>query len=167
MFETSSSLLNFDLPTPECITIPLVLYSSSPAFASSTAFLTFVVTVPSFGFGIKPLGPSTWPSLPTLAIISGVAIHLSKSVNPPCTFSTNSSPPIISAPASLASSCLSALANTQTLTTLPKLLGNCILPLTFCSPFLGSTFTLIAISIVSSNFAVDVLIATSTPSSKE
>ena len=26
MFETSSSLLNFDLPTPECITIPLVLY---------------------------------------------------------------------------------------------------------------------------------------------
>jgi len=56
--------------------------------------------------------------------MSGVEMHLSKSVKPALTFSTNSSPPTISAPASLASSCLSALANTQTLITLPKLFGN-------------------------------------------
>ena len=32
-----------------------------------------IVTVPDFGFGIKPFGPKTLPNLPTTPIISGVA----------------------------------------------------------------------------------------------
>lgn len=40
----------------------------------------------------------------TLGIISGVAINLSKSMNPPLIRSIKSSPPIISAPAFFASS---------------------------------------------------------------
>ncbi len=40
------------------------------------------VTVPVFGFGIRPRGPSTRPSRPTLPIWSGVAIATSKSVKP-------------------------------------------------------------------------------------
>lgn len=37
------------------------------------ALVTSMVTVPAFGFGIKPLGPSTRPRRPTTPIISGVA----------------------------------------------------------------------------------------------
>ena len=41
-----------------------------------------LVTVPVFGLGIRPRGPSTLPSLPTDRIMSGVAITASKSVQP-------------------------------------------------------------------------------------
>jgi hypothetical protein len=44
------------------------------ALAAFTASATFGVTVPSFGFGIRPLGPSTLPRRPTRPIMSGVAI---------------------------------------------------------------------------------------------
>src|SRR3954469_19361164 len=57
-----------------------VRYSTLPAFDSSTALATSIVTVPTFGFGILPCGPSTRPSLPTTGIMSGVAIATSKSV---------------------------------------------------------------------------------------
>ena len=59
-----------------------VRYSSLPAFASRTALATSNVTVPVFGFGIRPRGPRMRPSLPTLPIWSGVAIATSKSVKP-------------------------------------------------------------------------------------
>ena len=99
--------------------------------------------------------------------MSGVEIHLSKSTNPFSTFSTSSSDPTMSAPASLASCCLSSDANTQTFTFFPKLFGSLILPRTFCSPFLGSIFKFMQISIVSLNLVVAVLIAISTASSTE
>ena len=38
-------------------------YSSLPAFASETALPTSIVTVPVFGFGMSPRGPSTRPEL--------------------------------------------------------------------------------------------------------
>ena len=41
------------------------------------------VTVPTLGFGIRPRGPSIWPSLPTTRIASGLAITTSKSRSPP------------------------------------------------------------------------------------
>src|ERR1051326_4158542 len=57
------------------------------------------VTVPSLGFGIRPRGPSTLPSLPTVTIMSGDAITRSKSIWPAWTFSARSSAPTMSAPA--------------------------------------------------------------------
>ena len=73
----------------------------------------FGVTVPVFGFGIRPRGPSTLPSLPTARIMSGVATTASKSIQPPWILSTSSSPPTTSAPASCASFCLSRAGNRQ------------------------------------------------------
>src|SRR6185437_7511979 len=40
-----------------------------PALAFFTAVTTSAVTEPSFGFGIRPRGPSSWPSLPTTRIV--------------------------------------------------------------------------------------------------
>ena len=71
-----------------------------------------MVTVPTLGFGIMPRGPSTLPSRPTSGIRSGVAMQRSKSILPPCTFSTRSSAPTTSAPAAFASSALAPRANT-------------------------------------------------------
>ena len=67
--------------------------STLPALISVTACATFGVTVPVFGFGIRPRGPSTLPSLPTARIMSGVATTASKSFQPPLILSTSSSPP--------------------------------------------------------------------------
>src|SRR5699024_3962467 len=55
------------------------LYSILPALMSLIAFGTSIVTVPAFGFGIRPFGPSTRPRRPTTPIISGVATTTSKS----------------------------------------------------------------------------------------
>ena len=54
-----------------------------PALISLTAFAMSGVTVPVFGFGMRPRGPSTLPSLPTARIMSGVATTASKSIQPP------------------------------------------------------------------------------------
>ena len=70
-----------------------------PPLMSETAFATSGVTVPVFGFGIRPRGPSTRAMRPTLAIWSGVAIAASKSRKPPWIFSIRSSLPTSSAPA--------------------------------------------------------------------
>ena len=75
--------------------------STLPALISLTACVTFGVTVPVLGFGIRPRGPSTFPSLPTTRIMSGVATTASKSSQPPAILSTISSPPTESAPASV------------------------------------------------------------------
>ena len=91
---TSFSVSKETFPTGTC-TIPAfsVLYSILPAFISFTVFAISKVTVPSFGFGIKPLGPSILPSFPTIPITSGVATDLSKSSHPLEIFSTRSSAP--------------------------------------------------------------------------
>ena len=53
-----------------------------------TALPTSIVTVPAFGFGIRPFGPSTFRSLPTSRIMSGVATSASNSMEPSWIFAT-------------------------------------------------------------------------------
>lgn len=69
-------------------------YSILPALISSTALATSMVTVPAFGLGIRPLGPSTRPKRPTTPIMSGVATTTSNSNHPSfCIRGMSSSPP--------------------------------------------------------------------------
>lgn len=49
------------------------------SFNIADCFLTSIVTVPLFGFGIRPLGPRILAIRPTKPIMSGVVIHTSKS----------------------------------------------------------------------------------------
>ena len=56
-----------------------VRYSTLPALASLTALATSKVTVPDLGLGMRPRGPRMRPSLPTVPIMSGVAMATSKS----------------------------------------------------------------------------------------
>ena len=86
--------------------------------------------------------------------MSGVAIQRSKLISPPLTFSTRSSAPTTSAPAALASSAFAPRANTPTRTERPVPFGSVTTPRTIWSACLGSTPRFIAISIVSSNFAL-------------
>src|SRR5262249_54497794 len=113
MFCTRWSAGNDALPTPAC-TMPAfsTRNSTEPLCAPLTAVVTSMVPVPTFGFGIMPRGPNTLPSRPTSGMRSGVAMQRSKSMLPPCTFSTRSSAPTTSAPAALASSALAPRANT-------------------------------------------------------
>ena len=131
---------------------------------SLTAFVTSVVTVPVFGFGIKPRVPSTLPRRPTLAIKSGVATTASKSKRPFETSSINSSPPTISAPAARASSARSPLANTRTRAVLPVPCGRFTVPRIAWSAFFGSTPRTRATSTVESYLVVDVSLASVTAS---
>ena len=57
-----------------------------------TALPTLNVTVPAFGFGMRPRGPSTRPSWPSWPIWSGVAISTSKSSQPSLIFWMYSAP---------------------------------------------------------------------------
>jgi len=125
-----------------------------PPLAAFTASATFMVTVPSFGFGISPFGPSTFPSRPTRPIMSGVAMQRSNSIVPPWTISRRSSAPTTSAPAARASSALAPRANTPTRTVFPVPFGRVTMPRTIWSAWRGSTFRLTATSTVSSNFAL-------------
>ncbi len=86
--------------------------------------------------------------------MSGVAMQRSKSMVPPCTIATSSSAPTTSAPAALASSALAPRANTATRRVRPVPLGRLTTPRTIWSACLGSTPRFIAISTVSSNFAL-------------
>ena len=90
-----------------------------PPLISMTALATSGVTVPVFGFGIRPRGPSTRPSRPTLPIRSGVATTASKSSRPFSTSAMSSSDPTMSAPAARASSARSPVAKTRTRAVLP------------------------------------------------
>ena len=74
------------------------LYSNFPFLNSETASLIFAVTVPAFGEGIKPLGPSTLPNFANFGIIDGSAINKSKFTLPLLISSIKSSDPTISAP---------------------------------------------------------------------
>src|SRR5436190_19432482 len=130
--------------------------STLPPLESRTARATSLVTVPDFGFGIRPRGPRIFPSGPTFAIMSGVAIAASKSVQPSATRFTRSSPPTTSAPASWASRALSPTAKTATRTFLPVPLGRTTEPRTICSAWRGSTPSRMCASTVASNFEIDV-----------
>src|SRR3989449_2512853 len=125
------------------------------------------VTVPSLGSGMRPRGRSTLPSRPTCPMRSGVAMVESKSMNPPCTFSTRSSAPTTSAPASRASRSFSPLANTATRTVLPMPWGSTMAPRTIWSACLGSTPSRIDRSTVSSNLAAGAFLTMSMASSTE
>jgi len=71
---------NDTLPIGACTMAVLsTRYSTFPALISFTALPTSKVTVPVFGFGIRPRGPRTFPSLPTDRIMSGVATMAPKS----------------------------------------------------------------------------------------
>src|SRR5215831_9810235 len=131
MFCTRWSAGNDALPTPAC-TMPAfsTRNSTEPPLAPLTALVTSMVTVPTFGFGIMPRGPNTLPSRPTSGMRSGVAMQRSKSMLPPCTFSTRSSAPTTSAPAALASSALAPRANTATRTLRPEPFGRLTMPRT-------------------------------------
>ena len=95
---------------------------------SLIAFVTSVVTVPVFGFGIKPRGPRTFPRRPTLPIRSGVETTASKSKRPLATSSINSSDPTMSAPAARASSARSPPAKTSTRAVFPVPCGKFTTP---------------------------------------
>src|SRR4029078_7907464 len=98
---TSASPLNDILPTGAWMIPDLSTRNSTlPALISLIALAMSVVTVPVFGFGISPRGPRTLRGRPTARIMAGVATTASKSVQPPLIFSTISSPPTKSAPAS-------------------------------------------------------------------
>src|SRR6516165_8487518 len=155
MFSTSLWASNDDLPTPAWITPAFSTRNSTePPFAPLTAEVTSMVTVPTFGFGIRPRGPNTLPRRPTNGIRSGVAMQRSKSIWPALTFSTRSSAPTTSAPAALASSALAPRANTATRCDRPDPFGRLTTPRTIWSEWRGSTPKFIAISIVSSNLAL-------------
>src|SRR6187399_1209664 len=63
---TRRSAANEILPTGAWTTPALSTRNSTlPALISCTALATSGVTVPVFGFGISPLGPSTLPRRPT------------------------------------------------------------------------------------------------------
>src|SRR5260370_41900682 len=75
---TSFSGVKEILPTGTWTSAVLSVRNSTlPALISFTALAMSVVTVPVFGFGIRPRGPRILPSLPTDLIMSGVAITAS------------------------------------------------------------------------------------------
>src|SRR5262245_34796170 len=141
-------------------------YSTLPALISRTALATSNVTVPVFGLGIRPRGPSTFPSLPTDFIMSGVATMASKSSQFSCWIRfTMSSPPMWSAPASWASFSFSPEATTSTFLALPPSpCGSMTVPRTIWSACLGSTPSRIATSTVSSNLANAAFVTVATAS---
>jgi len=110
-----------------------VRYSTLPPLASLTALPTSNVTVPDLGLGMRPRGPRIRPSLPTVPIMSGVAMAMSKSNTPSCTCLARSSVPTMSAPASSASRALSPSANTATRISLPVPCGSTVVPRTIWS----------------------------------
>src|SRR5215470_14354536 len=154
-FSTSLSGVNEIFPTGTCTSAVLSVRNSTlPALISLTALAMSNVTVPVFGLGIRPLGPSTLPSLPTDFIMSGVEITASKSVQLSFwIFSTISSPPTMSAPAASASRTFSPLAITRTFFDLPSPCGRTTVPRTIWSACLGSTPSRSVTSTVSSNLA--------------
>ena len=94
----------------------------------------------------KVLGPR--------GIMSGVAMQRSKLMLPAWTSVTRSSAPTTSAPAFFASSAFAPRANTATLSVRPVPFGSDTTPRTIWSAWRGSTPRFMAISTVSSNFAL-------------
>src|SRR5699024_10396831 len=120
---------------------------------SDTDLAVSMVTVPVLGFGMRPRGPSTGPSLPTLPMRFGVATAASKSVLAPATFSISSASPPSSAPAVRAASACGPVAKTMTRAGLPVPLGRLTVPRTIWSALRGSTPSRIETSTEASNLA--------------
>ena len=95
-----------------------------------------------------PFGPNIFATFPTDGIISGEAIRRSKEILPEEIDSIKSFSPTKSAPASLASFCLSPLVKTATLTDFPVPLGKLVTPLIPWSVLFESIPKLIATSSV-------------------
>src|ERR687896_666667 len=72
---TRFSVVNDILPTGAC-TMPVLSTRNStlPALISLIACATFGVTVPVFGFGMRPRGPSTLPRRPTARIMCSACL---------------------------------------------------------------------------------------------
>src|SRR4051812_3793448 len=136
-----------------------------PPLMSVTAFATSGVTVPVFGFGMRPRGPSTRPRRPTLPMRSGVATTASKSRRPLDTSSMSSSEPTMSAPAASAAAARSPVAKTRTRAVLPVPCGRFTVPRTIWSALRGSTPRRMATSTVASNLLGEVSFARRTASS--
>ena len=126
-----------------------------PDLISLTARSMSKVTVPDFGFGISPRGPSFFPSRPTVPIMSGDAIATSKSNQPSSIRFTRSSPPTSSAPARSASWAFSPWAKTMTRLVLPVPCGRTTVPRTSWSAWRGSTPRRRCASTVPSNLLID------------
>ena len=139
-------------------------YSTLPDFDSETAFSTSSVTVPTFGLGILPWGPRMRPSLPTVGIMSGVAIATSKSVQPSSTRFARSSAPTKSAPAASASRAFSPWAKTAIVTSLPSPWGSARVPRSCSSAWRTLTPSRMCSSTVSSNPALAVSLISATAS---
>jgi hypothetical protein len=110
-----------------------------PALNSSTVLPTSFVTVPVFGLGMSPRGPSVRPSLPTLGIWSGVAIATSKSRKPFSIWATRSSAPTMSAPAASGLARLVSRGEHRDAHALPVPFGSDTVPRIIWSALRGST----------------------------
>ena len=146
----------------ECLSTRKVIL---PPLMSETALVTSMVTVPVFGFGIRPRGPRIRAIRPILAIWSGVAIAASKSSQPSWIRATSSSVPTASAPAASASAAFAPAAKTITRAVLPVPCGRLTVPRTIWSALRGSTPRRMATSTVASNLTVVVSLASLTASS--
>ena len=165
MFSFSCSAEKDALPTTKCTLECLSTRNSIfPPLMSETAFATSVVTVPVFGFGMSPRGPSTLPRRPTWPMSSGVETAESKEVYPPATFSISSVPPTSSAPAAIAASAAGPVAKTITRAVRPVPWGRMTVPRTIWSALRGSTPSLRATSTVELVFAEPVSLARVTAS---
>ena len=98
---------------------------------SSTIAAGLFVTVPLFGDGIRPFGPSTLACRPRSAILSGLAIKTSKSSLPLAMSAKIFSALVLSAPAFLASSASFSPVMTAIFTVLPVPAGKGALALRF------------------------------------
>ena len=118
----------------------------------STAFDKSSETVPIFGLGIRPFGPSIFPNFPIFAIIEGVQINLSKLISLSEIFFNKSSDPTTSAPLFLASLNLLSSHNIATFIFFPLPCGISIKVLRLLSaPFIFLRFIFKDRSIDSSN----------------
>src|SRR5687768_11588828 len=132
------------------------LNSIRPDLISLTARSMSNVTVPDLGFGMRPRGPSFFPSRPTVPIMSGVAMATSNSNQPASMRFTRSSPPTSSAPARSASCAFSPWANTITRLVLPVPWGRTTVPRTSWSAWRGSTPSRRCASTVPSNLLMEI-----------
>mmetsp|Transcript_1781 Transcript_1781/g.3926 ORF Transcript_1781/g.3926 Transcript_1781/m.3926 type:complete len:220 (+) Transcript_1781:178-837(+) len=158
--------LSFPYPIetfPIGVNIPpslLTRMMTSPLMASSTAFPTSAVTPPSFGFGMRPRGPSTRPRAPTPRMSPGVVMTrstpLMRERSPDVRAFTASAtvPSGTDAPKATATSRDAASSlRTRMLTRLPVPWGRDIFSLMFWLGLRGSSVTWRCRLTVSSNFA--------------
>src|SRR5688572_25124160 len=162
-FSRICAVVNERLPTPTpMLAVLSILNSTRPAFTALMPPAISSVTVPAFGFGIRPFGPSTRASVRTCFMASVVAMATSNSSHPSLIFFIRSARPASSAPAAIAF-CGSSV-KTITRTFLPEPLGSGVVPRTFCSPEVASTPRRNESSTVSSNLAFGNLARISTAS---